>query len=91
MIIESSSPSGELKSPRGSHGSGRFMQSSFRPSYSFWAGQRRRAYEHEGLVTILEHADVLELDKEHWNVLLVDEEASEEHKRDDKNWCQCHC
>lgn len=43
------------------------------------------------LVSVLEDGQVLELDEVYGDIVLVDEEASEQHERDDEHRSQGHC
>jgi len=45
--------------------------------------------EHKGLITVLEERQVLEFNEPYWDVILVDEESSEKHEWNDKDWGQC--
>lgn len=47
-------------------------------------------YNHEGLITIFEERQILEFNEPDWNVVLVDEETSEQHEWNNQNWGQCH-
>lgn len=47
------------------------------------------SYKHQGLVPIFEERYVLKLNQPDWDVILIDEETSKKHKRDDKYWSQC--
>lgn len=94
-MIDSARVWGELKSPRGSHlgmyflPGGGSMHSSFRSVYSFYSEilflKEVYPYQHEGLITVFEEGEILELDQPDGNVALVHEEASEEHEGDDQD------
>ena len=47
-----------------------------------------KTYEHESLITVLEEWQVLEFDKPDGDVVLIDEETSEEHERNDEDGSQ---
>lgn len=44
---------------------------------------------HEGLISVLEYGEVLELDEEHRDVSLVYEETGKKHEGDDQDWGKC--
>ena len=69
------------------------MHSSFKSVYSFYnyCYSSYATYEHESLVSIFEEGQVLELDQPDGDVVLVHEEAGEEHEWDDQNRGQGHC
>ena len=74
------------------------MHSSFRSVYSFYKimvihvmPQNIVTYEHEGLVSVFEEGEVLELDQPDGDVVLVHEEPGEQHERDDQDRRQGHC
>ena len=44
--------------------------------------------QHQGLVTILEDGQILELNEEFGYLILVNEETCEQHERNNQHWCQ---
>lgn len=48
-------------------------------------------YQHERLVSIFEERYILKLYQPIWNIVLVNEETSEQHEWNNQDRCQCHC
>jgi hypothetical protein len=67
------------------------MHAKSKPSYSFFKVRSEVFYEHESLIAVFEEREVLELNQPDRDVVLVDEEASEQHEGNDQHWCECDC
>jgi hypothetical protein len=48
------------------------------------------SYQKESLVSVFEEGQILEFNEPNWDVILIDEETSEQHEWNNEYWGQCH-